>query len=86
MRDPAANYSRGVAFVEFHSIEYAAYAVQCTNGMSFGPADMAVGGDNILHVSFAKIDIMQKLLKKVRNTTIYTCYIRCIGVIGIVFY
>jgi RNA recognition motif-containing protein len=65
MRDPATHFARGLAFVEFHSPEYAQYALQRTNGMAIGGADMAVGGDNAVFVAFARMDVMQALLKKV---------------------
>ena len=67
MRDPASHFAKGLAFVEFHTVEYAQYALQRTNGMAFGGADMAVGGDNSVTVSFARVDVMQTLLKKVTH-------------------
>jgi hypothetical protein len=67
VRDPASHYAKGLAFVEFHSPEYAQYAMQHTNGMPFGAADMAVGGDTTISVSFARLDVMQTLLSKVRH-------------------
>jgi hypothetical protein len=67
VRDPATHYAKGLAFVEFHSPEYAQYGMQHTNGMPFGAADMAVGGDTTISVSFARLDVMQTLLSKVRH-------------------
>ena len=67
IRDPATHYAKGLAFVEFHSPEFAQFALQHTNGMSFGGADMAVGGDNSISVAFAKRDIMQTLIQKVQE-------------------
>jgi hypothetical protein len=75
LRDPAAHFARGLAFVEFHSSEYAQYALQRTNGMALGGADMAVGGDNTVSVSFARVDVMQTLLKKVPNHNAILCAI-----------
>jgi hypothetical protein len=67
VRDPTTHYAKGLAFVEFHSPEYAQYAMQHTHGMPFGAADMAVGGDTTISVSFARLDVMQTLLSKVRH-------------------
>lgn len=66
VRDPAAHYSRGLAFVEFFTLEHAQYALQCTNGMALNTRDLAVSGDTTLHVTFAKEAIMHAMIRKVR--------------------
>lgn len=66
IRDPAAHYSKGLAFVEFFSPEHAQYALQCTNGLALNTRDMAVSGDTVLQVTFAKESVMHAMLRKVR--------------------
>lgn len=68
LRDPATHFARGMAFVEFHTPEHAHYALQRTNGMALGAADMAVGGDTTIAVAFARLDVMQTLLSKVSRS------------------
>ena len=58
LRDPAKNVSRGVAFVEFHSVEHAQHALNTANsiGLKYD--------NNTLKVSFAHEGYMQQCMRQ----------------------
>lgn len=58
LRDPAKNLSRGVAFVEFHSVEHAQHALNTANSMGLQY------DNNTLKVSFAHEGYMRQSMKQ----------------------
>lgn len=57
IRDPQNRTSRGFAYVEFHTIEHAAYALQCSADLKLNNMD--------LKIAYAKESVMQQLLIQV---------------------
>jgi len=65
IRDPATNFSRGLAYIEFHSIDHATYALQNTNNMLLGGGDVSIAGSSAaLKVAFARESTMRQLIHK----------------------
>ena len=66
IRDPATNFSRGLAYIEFHSIDHATYALQNTNNMLLGGGDVSIASSSAaLKVAFARESTMRQLIQKV---------------------
>ena len=66
IRDPATNFSRGLAYIEFHSIDHAMYALQNTNNMLLGGGDVSIASSSAaLKVAFARESTMRQLIQKV---------------------
>eukprot|EP00599_Poterioochromonas_sp_BG-1_P015631 CAMPEP_0173159692 /NCGR_PEP_ID=MMETSP1105-20130129/17294_1 /TAXON_ID=2985 /ORGANISM="Ochromonas sp., Strain BG-1" /LENGTH=671 /DNA_ID=CAMNT_0014078241 /DNA_START=620 /DNA_END=2635 /DNA_ORIENTATION=+ len=59
IRDPQNRTSRGFAYVEFHTIEHAAYALQCSADLKLNNMD--------LKIAYAKESVMQQLLIQAQN-------------------
>lgn len=58
IRDQMTRQSKGLAFVEFHSVEHASYAVQCSHDIKIG--------DTPLKVAYARETVMQQIIAQVR--------------------
>jgi RNA recognition motif-containing protein len=60
IRDHATRMSKGLAFVEFQSVDHATYALQCSNDLKMD--------NHLLKVAFAKENVMQQLITQVSWT------------------
>jgi hypothetical protein len=58
-----------MAFVEFHSVEHAAYALQCS-------AELKMDA-NSLKISFAKEAIMHQIISQVIQLSMYSPNVSC---------
>ena len=74
VRDLASGMSRGIAFVEFHSVEYAAHTLSNSSQLQMDR--------NVLKINFAKDSVIasipayqqqQFMMSQVRRITSYTC-------------
>lgn len=64
IRDAHNGVSKGFAFVEFHSIDHASYALQCSKDLKFD--------NNMLKVAFAREKVMQQMISQVLHLYTYT--------------
>jgi hypothetical protein len=83
IRDPTSGVSKGICFIEFHTKEHAAYALQSA-GANHLQLDRGAG---VLKVAFVKPSFMAMQLAQVGAALhIMTYYIRAILVIVFLFF
>ena len=67
IRDPASMLSRCVCYVEFHAVEHATHALNCSQGLQIDNA--------LLKVAYARENVMHQIIQQVQHrTALYTLH------------